>query len=409
MIRIFLLPLILITAYQANCQFRLKPNCSKVTITIRVRNSLVDTMKLRFGNCFNDNVVLVVLKNGFFTFSGTINRASEGMIFTDIKNRVEVDGPTVIRFIIEPGNMNVSFSMEHSVPENIQITGSKSQVEKEQWEKKYSSVFITEKKYRKELAGINKEYGNDTSATVQKNRAEIAARMEAIKDVRALMALNYIKENKNSFFSAFLLFKYFYLIKPDTVAAYFDLLSKRVAQSEFGILIAERIIRNSDNWQFIKKYTDSSFSEKWLRGRSIYNVELKDMSGNKIPFSKFKGKYLLIDFWATWCGPCRAISPPKLREAIDQTKDLPIEFVSVSVDYKTDINEWKKVAKEINYPGVNVFDEDFLLSSIFKVNGIPRYVILDTEGKIIEMDAYQSSVPLAELIRSLIKAREKQL
>jgi thiol-disulfide isomerase/thioredoxin len=358
------------------------------------------------GGCKGSNERLFIPENGVYNYSGLVNRASEGIIFTTTKGKISVDDPTVIHFIVEPGNMTVSFSMENNLPKNIQITGSKSEAEKERWEKKYAPVFTIEKKCRQELGELNRNHRGDTTEMIKKRLEQEYAEFDAIRDIRAALAQDYVDNHPYSYFSAYLLFKYFHIMQPDSAAESFVRFDPAVAQSQLGMAAANKILLNSNNWNFIKKYADSSFVKKWINSKNFYDLSSNDTSGKHIDFSTFKGKYLFIDFWATWCGPCINIGLPMLREAVANTKDLPIEYVSINVNDKSEVNKWKQFVSKLNYPRINVFDGDQFLRSYFKVYLYPTDFIINPEGKIISRNAYNSERPLSELLRDLITKGE---
>ncbi|MDF2514802.1 MAG: AhpC/TSA family protein [Sphingobacterium sp.] len=82
-------------------------------------------------------------------------------------------------------------------------------------------------------------------------------------------------------------------------------------------------------------------------GSTVANFVLPDTSGNDFSFSKLRGKYVLIDFWASWCGPCRT-SFPRLRSVYQQLKGKNFEIINISIDAKLD--DWKKALKEESNP-----------------------------------------------------------
>lgn len=100
-----------------------------------------------------------------------------------------------------------------------------------------------------------------------------------------------------------------------------------------------------------------------------------DISGKKVSLADLKGKLVLIDLWATWCGPCKAEEPywEKLNE---QFKGKDIAFVGISVDQ--DKKAWDKYVPEKNLKGIQLHagpGND--LSAAYKVTGIPRYMLID--------------------------------
>lgn len=385
-------------------QLNINPECSQVNITIQVKTDKADSMNLIVsGGCGGESKVSFIPKNGTFTYTGLINRACEGLIFTDTKNKVSLDGPSVIRFLIEPGKMSVSFSMEDNLPKKIAITGSKSEKEKETWQSQFSPVFTFENRYNEELNELNKNYPEDTTDEMLKRRQKVITKLEAIKDIKASLALEFVHKNPASYLSAYLLFMHALIMPPDSVARAYLSLDTEVAQSQIGINAGNKIMKFTGDREFIRRYTDSGFTQKWDGLKDIYDLTASDIDGKQINFSIFKGKYLFIDFWATWCGPCINIGLPKLHEAFSETSDLPINYISISIDDLSEYEKWKKFVSEFKFPGINVFDNDKFLRTYFKVLLLPTWIIVNPRGEIISRDIYGSDKPLGEFIRYLIE------
>ena len=115
--------------------------------------------------------------------------------------------------------------------------------------------------------------------------------------------------------------------------------------------------------------------------------------GTTASLSDFKGKYVYIDVWATWCGPCIA-EIPSLQALEKQFHDANIVFVSISVDQQKDFEKWKTFVTERNMGGVQLFaDSDWTSDFIVKYNvdSIPRFILLDPEGNIVNADAPRPS------------------
>ncbi|MEN6568614.1 MAG: TlpA disulfide reductase family protein [Rikenellaceae bacterium] len=115
-----------------------------------------------------------------------------------------------------------------------------------------------------------------------------------------------------------------------------------------------------------------------------YAPEFKypDVNGKLYGPSDFKGKVLLIDFWASWCGPCRS-EIPNLKKVYAKYDRQDVEFISVSIDKGKD--EWLKALSQENMPWIQVLapKSGSEVSKLYQFSGIPFLVVLDKEGKIV--------------------------
>lgn len=119
-----------------------------------------------------------------------------------------------------------------------------------------------------------------------------------------------------------------------------------------------------------------------------------DMQGNKVSLSDFKGKYLYIDVWATWCGPCRA-EIPFLKALEEKFHGRNIHFVSISVDTRK--SDWARMVERDHMTGIQLYGgQKAPIISAYKIDGIPRFFLVDREGRIISSDMSRPSDPATE-------------
>ena len=129
--------------------------------------------------------------------------------------------------------------------------------------------------------------------------------------------------------------------------------------------------------------------------------DYENHKGGKTKLSDLKGKYVYIDNWATWCGPCLR-ELPALKMVEEKYHGKNIEFVSVSIDTKKDYEKWKNMVTNKKLGGIQVIaDNDWNSEFIkaFGINSIPRFLLIGPDGKVIDADAKRPSDPalIAEL------------
>lgn len=166
---------------------------------------------------------------------------------------------------------------------------------------------------------------------------------------------------------------------------------------------------------FVNAVTDSSmqaaYTEQYEKVKELLKgnpsptfTDYENHAGGKMSLADLKGKFVYIDVWATWCGPClREI--PSLQEVEKQYHDKNITFVSISVDVDKDYETWVNMVKEKELGGIQLLSDknwksDFVQA--YNINGIPRFILIDPAGNIVSADAPRPSNPeLIELFNEL--------
>ena len=145
--------------------------------------------------------------------------------------------------------------------------------------------------------------------------------------------------------------------------------------------------------------------EKWnlaSDGKPSPDFKGVDVNGKEYTLADFRGKYVYIDVWATWCGSCRQ-EIPYLKKLDEDYKDAQIVFLSLSVDQ--DKAKWEKMVKEQSMSGVQLhIGQNSSFQQAYKIEGIPHFILLDREGRII--DKKMSRPSMDEVTRERIENLE---
>lgn len=160
-------------------------------------------------------------------------------------------------------------------------------------------------------------------------------------------------------------------------------------------------------------YFDNAYAKNKVMGKGKPSPKFEnyiDIKGGQKSLDSFKGKYVYIDVWATWCGPCIQ-QIPYLQALEKEYENNNIEFVSISTDearrsggsWEAAEKKWRDFVKNKNMSGVQLWSgQDYSFQQAYEINGIPRFILIDPEGKIVDANAPRPSDPqLKNLLTSL--------
>ena len=157
-------------------------------------------------------------------------------------------------------------------------------------------------------------------------------------------------------------------------------------------VLAENITDADKKNELINNFANLQYT---MHGAPIPPIAFKDLNGNTVALSSFKGKYIYIDMWASWCIPCIG-EIPHLKKLEDEYKDKNIVFLSISTD--EDKTAWKNKVKELNLHGNQLETGNSGFEKIMNIQAIPHFILYDASGKLMY---YKAPRPSTTEIRTL--------
>lgn len=305
------------------------------------------------------------LINGVFQFKGTIVEPVKAQLLLDVKgvglSKLGSDAD-VLTFFLDNGE--ITLNSKDSL-KNALISGSKLNDDY----KKYASLTAEQgNKVRAVMTEFNSASDEQKNDSEFKNRLEsqYASTMASYKELQFL----YIKNYANSFLSLLILKD---MVEQSTdhvmVEAAFNNLSLELRKSKLGLQLSD----------FFLKTNSTSI------GAIAPDFSQNDSNGKPVKLSDFRGKFVLIDFWASWCGPCREENPNVVK-AYHIFKDKKFTVLGVSLDQPGSRDKWLKAINDDRLEWTQVSDLKFWENEVAKLYGvrsIPQNYLIDPSGKIV--------------------------
>jgi len=311
------------------------------------------------------------LKNGSFEFKGT---TGEPMLHLIYINHL----PMPVAFFLE--NKNISIAANVDSLDKAEIKGSPE-----------TDLFL---KFNKEMPmldrslEIRKEF---MQAQIAKDTAKLRALSEEIGGIREKQKeyyINFVNEHTNSVVGAFLGAQMFQALSPEEQKKLLDEFEKNLGDNPY-------VVEMKNQYDAYREKEEKN--KATAIGSIAPDFTLKTKDGKEVSLSSFRGKYVLIDFWASWCQPCRRENPNSVK-TYKKFRDKGFEIFGVSVD--KDRNAWIKAVKDDGLTWTQVIDPDGNVARMYNVSSIPTTILLDKDGKIIAKNLRGEALPrkLSELL-----------
>ncbi|MBC7486739.1 MAG: AhpC/TSA family protein [Cytophagaceae bacterium] len=323
-------------------------------------------------------VVQQLRDKSWFTVDSTLNyKGSETFSVTSPEPdyfRVLDTANNYAIFILEPGKtITVEGDLKDMV-KTFKSSDSKVNNEYYDFQRKLSVVLIHEEEWVKKYKEFMQSPATEDSATYY------VTLLEDMQNKSDAFIKSYIDSIMPSF-AVYTMTGYLRIEREfDYVYKLADRIKNEMPDSKYSRLFVGEISR-------MKAYKDEQAAKeaqgKAAVGKQAPNFTLHDRSGKSISLSSLKGKYVLIDFWASWCGPCRAESPNMVK-LYQKFKNKNFEILGVSLDGSEEA--WNGAIEKDHLTWLHVSDLmqwNSPVVSMYGIDGIPATVIVDPNGMIV--------------------------
>ncbi|HSC39680.1 MAG TPA: TlpA disulfide reductase family protein [Chitinophagaceae bacterium] len=339
------------------------------TITGQVTNLKEGMVYLRYtnkeGKYVNDSAAL---QNGAFHFSGAVAEPTMAGFSGKTTSR-NMDDPNYTGFFLAPGKINIVVADQAF--KEAKITGAVVQQEYASLRAEQSKVIRRWKVVMDTLHEVNKR----SNFEYQELKDWVLTPYdEEMNDIQA----EFVKKHPASYVTAYLL-RFSRTCPTDSLKKVYAAFPAAVKQSSYGKAIAEALENR----------------KKGVPGAVAAGFSTTDINGQPLSLADFKGKYVLVDFWASWCVPCRK-GNPHLKELYAQYKDKGFEVIGVSDDdskpdaWRTavakDALPWKHVLRgmKVTRDGDKMnIDRSKDISAGYNVSSLPTQILIGPDGTII--------------------------
>ena len=302
-------------------------------------------------------------KEGKFNYKGIIVEPTGASLRLAYAKAAGDDRPKAdgLMLFLDAGNIDVKIK---DTVTNLVVKGSPAHTD-------FEALTKAQKPYRDEINKLYTEWVQLGKDGNKEGQQKIIEKREALNtEMMEKANKTFIQSHPGSPVAMYALSQYAgYDIDAEKAEPVYNLLSDKVKALPSAIAFTEQL----------------EIAKKTGVGKMAMEFSQADTSGKMVSLSDFKGKYVLVDFWASWCGPCRAENP-NVVNVFNQYKDKGFTVLGVSLDRPNAREKWMKAIYDDKLTWTHVSDLQFWNNAVaqqYGIKAIPMNLLIDPQGKII--------------------------